>query len=85
MCLGVPMRVIKIEESGKQALAEAQGVKREISTIFLDKELKVGDWVTVHVGYALDVIDTATAKEIFFVMGITPDPSFSDTNAKGVA
>ena len=70
MCLGVPMRVIEIKEPGKTALAEVQGVRREIVTMLLGEDPKVGDWVTVHIGYALDVLDTETAEEILYVLGL---------------
>jgi hydrogenase assembly chaperone HypC/HupF len=83
MCLGVPMRIIEIVEPGKMALADAQGVKREISTIFLNKEVKKGDWVTVHVGYALDIIDMETAEEIFYVMGLRSEPPVRGGSSKG--
>jgi hydrogenase assembly chaperone HypC/HupF len=77
------MRIIEIVEPGKQAIADAQGVKREISTIFLSKQVKEGDWVTVHVGYALDVIDMQTAEEIFYVMGLRSEPPVRGDRSKG--
>lgn len=71
MCLGVPMKIIEILEPGMRAMAEAQGVKREISTILLTEDAKVGDWVTVHIGYALEVLDVETAEEIMFVLNLS--------------
>jgi len=67
MCLAVPMRVIKIDRKNKRAIAEARGVKREISTMLLTEDVKPGDYVAVHVGYALDVIEAEKAKEILAI------------------
>jgi hydrogenase expression/formation protein HypC len=71
MCLGVPMKIIEILEPGMRAMAEAQGVKREISTMLLTEDAKVGDWVTVHIGYALEVLDVETAEEIMYVLELS--------------
>jgi hydrogenase assembly chaperone HypC/HupF len=79
------MQIVEIVKPGKQAIAEAQGVKREISTIFLNKEVNKGDWVTVHVGYALDIIDMVTAEEIFYVMGLRSEPPVREPKGKGEA
>ena len=70
MCLAVPMKVIKIDRKKKRAIAEVNGVKREIPTMLLTDSFKVGDYVAVHVGYALEVMDIKTAKEIMEVLGI---------------
>lgn len=71
MCLGVPMKIIEILEPCKRAIAEAQGVKREISTMLLTEEAHIGDWVTVHIGYALEVLDVETAEEIMYVLRLS--------------
>lgn len=60
MCLAVPVRVVSIE--GNEALTEIAGVKRKVS-IILTPEAKVGDYVLLHTGYAISVIDEAEAKE----------------------
>ena len=69
MCLAVPMKVLKIDKKKKKAVAEVQGVKREISIMLLTEKLKVGDYVAVHVGYALEIMDVKTAREILEVLG----------------
>ncbi len=60
MCLAIPMRVVSIE--GDEAEADIGGVKRKVS-IALTPEVKVGDYVLLHTGYAIGVIDEAEAKE----------------------
>ena len=55
MCLAIPMKVIAI--NGFNATCEAKGVSREVSLHLVPGlEVKVGDYVMVHVGYALQVI-----------------------------
>ncbi|MDZ7296035.1 MAG: HypC/HybG/HupF family hydrogenase formation chaperone [candidate division KSB1 bacterium] len=60
MCLGVPMRVVEIE--GDTAVAEITGVTRRIS-LQLVENVKVGDYVIVHAGFAIQVLDEAEALE----------------------
>ncbi len=60
MCLGVVGRIEKI--SGDMATAEVFGVRREIS-IVLVPEIKVGDYVMIHAGFAINPINEKEAKE----------------------
>lgn len=60
MCLAVPVRVISKE--GDAAETEIAGVRRLVS-IALTPEVKVGDYVLLHTGYAIGIVDEAEAKE----------------------
>ena len=60
MCLGVPMRIKKIERDS--ALAEADGLQRKVNIQFL-KSAKIGDYVIVHAGFAIEKVDAKKAKE----------------------
>lgn len=60
MCLAVPVQVVSIQ--GSEAEVEIGGVKRQVS-IWLTPEVKVGDYVLLHTGYAINVIDEAEAQE----------------------
>ena len=60
MCLAVPVRVISRE--GNEAEVEIGGVKRRVSLV-LTPEARVGDYVLLHTGYAISVVDEAEAKE----------------------
>lgn len=60
MCLAIPVRVISI--AGDEAEAELGGVKRTVSVV-LTPEVKVGDYVLLHTGYAIGVVDEAEAEE----------------------
>ncbi len=60
MCLAVPM-VVKSRD-GFQASCEAKGIGRTVSLILLEhEEIKAGDHVMVHVGYAIQKISQADA------------------------
>jgi hydrogenase expression/formation protein HypC len=67
MCLGIPMQIREIE--GFVARCEAKGVERDVSLFMMqDEALGVGDYVVVHVGYAIQKItpqDARTAWELF--------------------
>jgi hydrogenase expression/formation protein HypC len=60
MCLAIPALIKSI--NGQQAIADIEGVTREIS-LQLTPEAKVGDYVLLHTGYAISIIDAAEAAE----------------------
>ena len=60
MCLAIPAKVKSIE--GVEAEVEVGGVSRKAS-IMLTPEAKVGDYVLLHTGYAINVIDEEEAQE----------------------
>lgn len=60
MCLAVPVKIVSID--GEQAETEIAGVKRRVS-IVLTPEAKIGDYVLLHTGYAISVLDQAEAEE----------------------
>ena len=51
MCLAIPFQIVKIE--GNTAIAEAAGVPRKVRIDFI-KEPKVGDFIIVHAGFAIE-------------------------------
>ena len=60
MCLGIPMQITQID--GFYAQCEAQGVTREVCLLLLPEgEVAVGDFVLVHVGYAIQKMSEAEA------------------------
>ena len=60
MCLAIPALIKSID--GLQAEADIDGVTRQVS-LQLTPEAKVGDYVLLHTGYAISVIDPAEAEE----------------------
>lgn len=59
MCLAIPAQVVMLLENGR-AMIEIGGVRKEISVELLE-EVSVGDYVIVHVGYALSHLDEEEA------------------------
>lgn len=70
MCLAVPGKVAEIlpgEGAGSQELlakVDFQGSSREVS-LQMTPDAKVGDWVLVHAGFAMNIINEAEASEIW--------------------
>ncbi len=60
MCLAIPVQITEILD-GDRALASAGGIVREIGTALVD-DLQVGDYVILHVGYALSKLDEEEAR-----------------------
>jgi hydrogenase expression/formation protein HypC len=65
MCLAIPALITSIE--GKEAEAEIGGITRRIS-LWLTPEAKVGDYVLVHTGYAINVLDQKEAEETLEIL-----------------
>ncbi len=62
MCLAVPMQIKAIDEF--QCVCEARGVEREVSLFLLQGEdVSLGDFVLVHVGYAIQKVTESEAAE----------------------
>ena len=70
MCLAIPVQVVELLP-GDQALVDAGGVRKEVS-LALVEGVGVGDYVILHVGYALHKLDEQEAKrtlELFAQIG----------------
>ncbi len=62
MCLGVPGQVVEVLEEGRWALVDMLGTRRRVG-ISLVGDVAPGDYVMVHVGYAIERLDPAQAAE----------------------
>ena len=63
MCLSIPSRVVCIDKEKCTAIVDTLGVKREVGIDFIVDEVKEGDFVLIHIGYAMNIIDEEYAKE----------------------
>ncbi len=68
MCLGIPGQIVKIVDPDQhRAVVDVEGVRREISIALLtmegDEGVELGDWVLIHVGFAMAKIDEQEAAE----------------------
>jgi hydrogenase expression/formation protein HypC len=68
MCLAVPARIVNIEAASATAQVELDGVRKMISTALIAPPPQLGDYVLVHVGYALTVIDPVEAQQTLQLM-----------------
>ena len=64
MCLGIPGQLVELDEANDQlARVEVSGVRRLINIGLLEDEVLVpGDWVLIHVGFAMSKIDETEAE-----------------------
>jgi len=60
MCLAIPVRVVELRSDSK-AVVDLDGVRKEISLALVD-DVQVGDYVILHVGYALSKLDRDQAE-----------------------
>jgi len=61
MCVGVPSKIVKIDDS--MAIIDVEGAQREVSLLLLDEEVQIGDYVIVHAGFAIRKIHEEDARE----------------------
>ena len=66
MCLAIPGRVIEVtDEANRLALVDVAGVRRTVNIGLLDadgRSARAGDWVLIHVGFALSIVDEQEAQ-----------------------
>ena len=76
MCLAIPTQIIKLLDK-QMALTSLSGVEKEISLALLAEPVAVGDYVIVHVGYALNKLDENDAKKTlaYFAEMLADEPS----------
>ena len=60
MCLAIPSKIIRIENN--MATIDVEGVQRKASLLLLE-DARVGDYVIVHAGFAIQKLDEAAAQE----------------------
>lgn len=70
MCLGIPGRITAIhgESDLPSGVVDFGGVKREVCLAYVADEVDVGDYVIVHVGFAISKVDEAEARRTFEIL-----------------
>jgi hydrogenase expression/formation protein HypC len=70
MCLGVPGRIVQIDGPHELAMAtvDIRGTRRETCLVYLP-EARVGDWVLMQSGFAVTLLDEASAQESLALFG----------------
>jgi hydrogenase assembly chaperone HypC/HupF len=64
MCLGIPGRVIAMVDGyhDQVAMVDVIGAHREINVGMLERPVRPGDWIMIHLGFAVEVVDEAEAE-----------------------
>ncbi|MBK6743942.1 MAG: HypC/HybG/HupF family hydrogenase formation chaperone [Hydrogenophilales bacterium] len=66
MCLAIPARVVEINDND-QAIVDLGGVRKDVS-LALVEDVAIGDFVIIHVGYALTRLDPEEAEKTLALM-----------------
>ena len=65
MCLGIPMKVVKID--GDDCIVESGGLRKK-ANLSLMKGLKIGDYILLHAGFAIEKIKDSEAKKTLRIL-----------------
>jgi hydrogenase expression/formation protein HypC len=70
MCLGIPARIVDRRDDAGLAVGTVDfgGVRREVCLAYVADEVDVGDYVVVHVGFAIAKVDEEEARRTFEVL-----------------
>lgn len=63
MCLSIPSQVVEVHPEDSTVTVDTMGVKRQVSTHLMAEALEVGDYVLIHIGFAMNKIDKADVEE----------------------
>lgn len=66
MCLAIPAKIVSVDDDAT-AIVSLEGIKKKISTALID-DAAVGDYVLVHVGYALNKLSQDEAQRTLDLM-----------------
>lgn len=72
MCLAIPGQVMSV--SGEEATIDYGGIGKQANVSLLS-DLKPGDWVLVHVGFAIEKIDEDVARETYNLLAEFDEPT----------
>ena len=76
MCLAIPMKISQMEDNNL-ATVDVMGVTRQIS-LDLTPQAQVGDYVLVHAGFAIEVVDEQYAQETLDLIKQFPELAEAD-------
>ena len=88
MCLGIPGQLVEfVEPEHHIAKVDVSGVRRNVNVGLLAGEVDVGDWVLIHVGFALSKIDEEEARatrEFLEQLGEPYEQELADLKASSI-
>ena len=62
MCLSIPSKIVEIDDNN-MATVDTMGIKRQVSLDLMPDEVDIGDYILIHVGFAMSKIDKAEALQ----------------------
>ncbi len=62
MCLSIPSKIVEIDEDN-MATVDTMGIKRMVSLDLMPDEVGIGDYILIHVGFAMNKIDEVEALQ----------------------
>jgi hydrogenase expression/formation protein HypC len=70
MCLGIPGKIIEIHDEGglPMGVVDFGGVRRSVCLAYVSHDVGLGDYVIVHVGFAISKVDEIEAQRTFEVL-----------------
>ena len=77
MCLAIPVRVVELQGEST-AIVDLDGIRKAISLALVD-DVQVGDYVILHVGYALSKLDPAEAERTLALFAALPRDATAQT------
>jgi hydrogenase expression/formation protein HypC len=85
MCLAIPGRILELEDgSSPQAVVEVVGVRRKVDLGLLqDESIQPGDWVLIHVGFAMSKISEAEAADQIRILAVLGESEAAMQEARG--
>jgi hydrogenase expression/formation protein HypC len=84
MCLAIPGQVVTVHPAEEMAVVDIMGVRRRVGTqMLIDEPVSAGDWVLVHVGFALSRISDEHAREQLRVLEALGDAEDARAEAHG--
>ena len=88
MCLAIPGRVVEIADATNHlARVDVAGVRRNVNVGLLDGGVGAGDWVLIHVGFALSKVDEDEARATLALlqqMGAAYEQELEDLKASAI-
>ncbi|RBQ29317.1 HypC/HybG/HupF family hydrogenase formation chaperone [Aliarcobacter vitoriensis] len=63
MCLSIPSKIKSIDKEMNSCIVDTMGVERSASLDLIDQEVQIGDYVLIHIGFAMNKIDEEYALE----------------------
>jgi hydrogenase expression/formation protein HypC len=88
MCLAIPGQVVElVDDQNRLAQVEVAGVRRKVNVALIGEDVDAGDWVLIHVGFALSKVDEEEAQatlQLLQQMGDAYEQELEDLKASEI-